>query len=221
MGRFDVVKVKNSSSENIKNDIPENLPSKFSFTSIVSKRMSGKTNIICWLIQNHLYNKYDEILILSPTCKVDPTWNSISRFKNVYFLDDVSPDDLAMIFEIQKQRSKNDKTLLLVLDDSGNESKFIPVLEKLACTGRHWKMSVIVTVQQFKLLSSVIRNNTKNWLIGKMNKKEQDKVFEELSALIDESTLRDQYLNITSKPFAFLNINENRPSKLLSRNFDP
>ena len=221
MGRFDVVKVKNSSSENIKNDIPENLPSKFSFTSIVSKRMSGKTNIICWLIQNHLYNKYDEILILSPTCKVDPTWQSISRFKNVYFLDDVSPDDLAMIFQIQRERSRDDKTLLLVLDDYGNESKFIPVLEKLACTGRHWKMSVIVTVQQFKLLSSVIRNNTKNWLIGKMNKKEQDKVFEELSALIDESTLRDQYLNITSKPFAFLNINENRPNRLLSRNFDP
>ena len=221
MGKYDVVKVKTSSSVSSKNDIPENLPTKFSFTAIVSKRMSGKTNLLCWLIHNHLQNKYDEVLVLSPTCQVDETWTSISNLKNVYLLDDVSPDDLAMIFEIQRQRSKKGKTLLLVLDDYGNESKFIPILEKLACTGRHWKMSVMVTVQQFKLLSSVIRNNTKNWLLGKMNKKEVEKCVEELSALVDEDELRDTYYSITSEPYSFVHLNENRPHKLLSRNFDP
>ena len=103
MGKYDVVKVKTSSGVSSKNDIPENLPPKFSFAVIVAKRTSGKTNIICWLIQNHLHNKYDEVLVLSPTCQVDATWTSISNLKNVNFLDDVSPDDLDMIFEIQKQ----------------------------------------------------------------------------------------------------------------------
>ena len=113
------------------------------------------------------------------------------------------------------------KNLLLILDDYANSKKFIPTLEKISCIGRHFKCSAIVTTQNYKLLSSIIRNNTKCWLLGKMNRKEVEKVVEELSAMVDEEELRNKYYSITSEPYAFLHLNEYRPHKLLSRNFDP
>ena len=100
--------------------------------TLLGKRKSGKTNLICSMILEGGYSKaFDNICIISPTVILDRTYTSLQSIKGarqakIFCTDQVTNETLQAILEKRKQLYLTDpehSATLVILDDSGNSLK--------------------------------------------------------------------------------------------------
>lgn len=202
-------------------DIPEDIPQRYHCTSLIGVRMSGKTCLLRHLVENYYAKAYkkDLIMVLSPTVEIDANWKSLKQYKNICFFDICTAEILLAIMQIQKERAKEGKSLLLIVDDFGSDRKLMKGIDKIASIGRHYRLQFFATFQYYRNSTSVFRNNTDQMMIWRISEKELKKIAEDLPFLEEEDFLA-MAKYATKEQYKFLYVNVKRsPERYCSKGF--
>jgi hypothetical protein len=194
---------------------------------ICAASFSGKSILIQNLILDVYRGCFSRIYIFSPTVHLDTVWRPVKDYitkdlrpkddENMYF-DDYDPEDLEKIIERQKKvtqylKDKNEKKLLsilIVLDDLSENKEFLRgnrVLQALYTKGRHLSISTVISVQNYKSVSPMIRKNLTFLIVFKLrNQSDLDAILEEFSNVADKKQLQKIYELATEEKYSFLYI---------------
>jgi hypothetical protein len=182
---------------------------------------SGKSNLIMNMIYNdNMYHKaFDQVIFISPTIHQDLTLEKMREDDEIIKLDD--PEDLddilKKIVDSQQEEENENDHLLLVIDDCLGYIKSGSYLNFLCTRYRHYRLSLIITSQDFRSIPNKIRQNATGYIIWKTNnQKELDKIIQEFGGMFKDFLL--YYNEATDKPYNFLFMNLRNLS--LYHNFD-
>lgn len=217
MVNIEAVQVKDPNGK-LKDNSPEWAPRKYHTLSIIGSRTKGKTNLMVWmLLTGGLAKCYEQVVILSPSITFDKTWRALDKYENISTSSDCTGEILEAILTLQKQRwsqrKKSDKRppdTLLVIDDFGPVARtgdVKKVLEKLYATARHFGLSLWFSVQAAMMLSPVMRLNSTNVILFRLNLKEYRKLSEEWRCHLSEQDFISRCLDATREKYHFLYIN--------------
>lgn len=208
--------------------IPEPLPQPGRISWILcARRRSGKSTLIANLI--HVYSKVmQEILILSPTAFIDPTWKSVSKLKNVTFSDKIDNDILENILSIQKEKFlENPKdSVLLIIDDAGNAFRGKTLraqLNILFSTGRHYGLNLIASVQNLQMLESTQIANASQWTLWDMEQRSLKKICKDLASSHKNEKELEEYIKENTREkysFVYVNFDAKEDRDVYHKNFE-
>ncbi|KAJ3028975.1 hypothetical protein HDV00_009896 [Rhizophlyctis rosea] len=187
----------------------------FAFT-LLGKRKSGKTNLICSMIIQGGYSKaFDNIIIVSPTVFLDRTCTSLISLKGareaeIFCTDQVNNDTLAAILKKQKRlfltESEHSATLL-ILDDSGNflkakeARKYVDIYYS---TARQYNCSILCSVQSVTMLTSLQLSNTQYWCVWSLDGRATKKIANELAFHLTPKQFDQALKEATKDKYSFL-----------------
>lgn len=156
-----------------------------SFIVISSKRASGKSvlvkNLLKYLIDN---NEFNFISLFT-----DTYFNNDYEFidKELVFTSDQLDDKIRKILKIQESNIKRNKIIhgLIILDDVKVYKKSNMLID-LACKARHYKLTVISSVQFPKqLITTSIRSNIDYLFWSDLNEQGLRAIYESISISIN------------------------------------
>lgn len=182
---------------------------------------SGKSNLVMNILYNtNLYHKiFDQVIFISPTIHQDLTLEKMTEDEEIIKLD--NPEDLDDILKNivasqEEPENKNDH-LLIIIDDCLGYIKSGSYLNFLCTRYRHFRLSLIITSQDFRSIPNKIRQNASAYIIWRTNnKKELNKILEEFGGVFED--FEKHYKEATDKPYNFLFMNLRNLS--LYHNFD-
>jgi len=171
---------------------------------------SGKTNLLVNLLYNDNFysDTFNEVMYLSPTIENDETGVAVMKDdKIIKITENLNNIDMILeaIVEMQKAQEEDEKEhTLIILDDclglikNSGHSYFATLCSKY----RHWRLSIIVTTQNFRAIPVTARYNATCYIIFKTNnRKELEKMEEELDGNIPFLEL---YAEATEERYNFL-----------------
>ncbi len=193
--------------------IPDNLPTPPLCLTICAKRLSGRTALVCGLLDDIYCKVFDHVVILSDTAAYDSSIQTLAkktRHKNISIMDDVSNETIAAIIKTQKESFDSGKkeNLLLFIDDSGdaaNSASLNKELSKLYSKGRHSGCSLIVAIQAISgQLTRKMKTNTTEWMIFKQSADDMKMISKVLaSAFLSEKETFNYLMDVTEERFSF------------------
>ena len=196
----------------------EKLPAPPFMMGVVAPRKSGKTYTVVDLLKDK--DKYcgyfDFIFIWSKSYDADSKWKNLNLPKYCVFREwDAAHAE--RIFDTARECTRRYKRadcpkVLFIWDDMASDGVMKPhtqgLLEKIATTGRHFNVSAIFITQAYMRLSHTVRTNLTNLLVFRIrNAQEFAKISEENREALSKDEFFDIYNDVTSRPFAFLHIN--------------
>ena len=128
--------------------------------AIIGRRGSGKTVYTLNLLENEFYNKFDYIVIISPTAKYDKAFKDREFIKYCTVIDP-GDKDLDTILKILKDKYKNVGDTLFILDDLAFDKSIKskkPALEELAFISRHIGISIWIISQKYNSINKSFRD---------------------------------------------------------------
>lgn len=220
MSKFQVEPIKVKKKDIKRYDsVPLPLPKPPVCMTILARRRSGKSTVICNLIMQAYAKAFSEILILSETIATDKTYEclNVAKYDNVLFHDikkhPIDNELLAMIWQKQEQRVAQDpkNDLLVVFDDLGNKMKSKEMrawMNRYAQLCRHPKISFINSVQSILNCTSEQISNTTTWIIFQLDQRALSRVSETLAtAEMDRKDLERYIRRNTQRKHSFVLIN--------------
>ena len=117
---------------------------------------------------------------------------------------------------IKKYGKKIADNILLVFDDCISVKKFFTseVILKMLLNSRHYKVSIIITSQAYKLLPKSLRLNMSLLvLFYTANKKELEQIYDENSSSLGFKQFERIYNDICEKDYGFLVVNYQQKAK--------
>ena len=206
---------------------PYPLPPHAFLWGIVAPPRSGKSNMLMSLIgASHMYgrNYFDEIYVFSPSQDFDDTTRHVlPKLENVIQISDPHQIENADIFveQIMNQQAKEEpeerSKVLCIFDDMAGTLEKNKQLQKLATKYRHYGISIICSVQQYKSLPVMIRNCMTCFTHFHIpNEKEYIKMNEELHDRFPNGAELGRYATQKRYNFLFMNIEK----ATLHHNFD-
>lgn len=162
-----------------------------------------------------LLNKRGKSKILDETFDDNANFNYDTKIPAENFIEEVAPQMLKDIIAEQKRvitkyGKKNADDILLVYDDCISAKKFwgSDSVLKMLLNSRHYKISVIITTQAYKLLPKSLRLNMSFVvLFYTANAKELQSIYEENSSSIGWKKFEKIFNETTEKPYNSLVIN--------------
>jgi hypothetical protein len=216
---------------------PEPLPGACFLWGVTSPPRSGKSNMLMSIIgASHMYGRdyFDEIYMFSPSQKFDNTTRHVlPKLENVIQID--NPDTLenadVLVKAIMKQQSEGDieerPKILLIFDDMAGTLEKNKALQKLCTKYRHYGISIIVSVQQYKSIPVMIRNSMTCFTHFHIpNEKEYVKMNEEIHDRFPNGSELARMATQKRYNFCFINIEKaqmwhNFETKLYDKDEDP
>lgn len=188
---------------------------KTSFNVIIGRSGSGKTSLLLSMLTNKKPNifrkQYENIyVVMPPQSRASLKNNIFDKYilqKNLY--DDLTLEAMMNIFVRIEENSNEDEKTLLILDDVASSLKnksIFPILQKLIYAYRHYKTTIILLIQTFRVLPASLRKNITNMIIFKPSKAEWEVINEEMME-IDKKKSRIIYKTVFSKPHEWILIN--------------
>ena len=196
-------------------------------TTMVAPTGSGKTNVICNILDNFLKDYYDEIYLfcLSPCDMLKPFID-----KDKVYMDD-DPTHLERILAeqdktIAEKGYDRAKHVLIILDDIVQSNTFLKhqILNKVAYSGTWSKISCIITTQNYNHIPRRLRLNIHSILLfhGITDSEIQRFCEEHASAYMSKKDFVGMVKYALSNQYDFLFYNRTNPNKreAYRRNFE-
>lgn len=191
---------------------------------MAAPRFSGKTNLLIKsLVEDEIYcKKFDEIFIWSKSYHNDDKWRAIrlpDGYEEDHVFEQFDEGRVSEIFEELKEKSKHEtRHVLMIFDDMMGEKIMQPnkmqTLDRVASTGRHFDISVVVIFQKFKKFSPTVRDNATNVIIFEQkNATALEQIADEYKGSLSFPHFMKIYDVATSEPFNFLHINLQEPDR--------
>lgn len=159
---------------------------------LLAPTASGKSTQILNYIKSPFFYKdvFDQVYYISPTIKFDSTLKAIYDDDEIIKIEDDHDMEnldtiLEDIIESQKENDKNDemKHILIVIDDAIQYLKKSKVLNYLFTKNRHWKISIILSVQSWRAIPPKARANVTGVVTSHLyNLKEYQALYEEIGS---------------------------------------
>lgn len=178
---------------------------------IVAATFSGKTNMYVQIINDH-YSKIfkSNIILIAPTYKDDETLQKLKVKDHKVFEE----YDDTIIDQVMEEQEKNIElygrnrtpNILMIFDDiidqipTQRQSSFT----KLFTKGRHYKINVIVSSQDYHIIPKIIRNNVSHLTVFSINAQDVDKLIKELPFKAGPKKLSGIYEKATSGRYDFM-----------------
>lgn len=168
---------------------------------------SGKSVLLQNLIYNDNFYKniFDNVVYISPTIYNDATLCHMVEDDNIIKIED--PSQLEDIIDkvIESQKENPEEHTLLILDDCLGFIKRHSRITTLCTRYRHFRISIIITSQDFKSIPNIIRANASGYILFKtLNSKEYEKIESEFNSI---PHFNDLYKYATEAQYNFLFIN--------------
>ena len=186
-----------------------------SFIVIASKRNSGKTvlnkNLIKYLFDNF---DYDWAVLFSDTAGFNGDYDNIFE-KHFIFKSEQLDNKVEKILKMQEKSIKSKKLIhgLIVLDDVKIYKKS-KILIDLACKSRHFKITVICSVQYPKeLITSSIRSNIDYLFWSDLNQQALIAVYQSIHVSMNFKEF-EKYVDHNNTNYQFLFYNSKQPDKV-------
>lgn len=184
-------------------------------TTLIAPRKSGKSALVCGLIEDVYAKVFHRVIIMSDTVLYDKSIKELSaktKHTNIYFTDEVNNVAIKEILEDQKKRAEEGETLLLYIDDAGDSAQGKELnkeLSKLYTKGRHWSCSTIVCIQSVSgQLTRKMKNNTTEFIIFKNNSEDMEALAKLLtSAYKSKKEVLDYLTECTKEAYSFCYVN--------------
>tara|TARA_R100000353_G_scaffold175978_1_gene148103 strand:+ start:7893 stop:8642 length:750 start_codon:yes stop_codon:yes gene_type:complete len=140
---------------------------------LVSSVKSGKTNLLTNLLLNNNFYKeaFDDVYVFSTTLHQDQTGRRIKEAFPATSYDSFDENRLQKILDYQDSFESADRpAIAIILDDLPNTLRPKSLFFTLASQYRHHGIGLLLySVQSFKMVSPVVRNNATNLLLGTLN----------------------------------------------------
>ena len=179
---------------------------------ICAKRNSGKSELTGYII-NKFKDDFDKIYVVCPTEPVNHFYEKSGIVDKKCIFDKLHDDWVEQLIKkmskINDNKPKDDRTkILLILDDlvCDYNTHDSDTLNKLFVRGRHINISVIVISQYINLISPVIRNNSDWLIVGQMNSKSINIIYDEFINILTRKEFEQFYIN-SIEDYNFLIIN--------------
>ena len=179
---------------------------------ICAKRNSGKSELTGYII-NKFKDDFDKIYVVCPTEPVNHFYEKSDIVDKKCIFDKLHDDWVEQLIKkmskINDNKPKDDRTnILLILDDlvCDYNTHNSDTLNKLFVRGRHINISVIVISQYINLISPVIRNNSDWLIVGQMNSKSINIIYDEFINILTRKEFEQFYIN-SIEDYNFLIIN--------------
>jgi len=186
-----------------------------SFIVIASKRNSGKTvlnkNLIKYLFDSF---EYQFAVLFSDTAGFNGDYDNIFE-KHFIFKSDQLDSKVEKILKLQEKSIKSKKLIhgLIVLDDVKIYKKS-KILIDLATKARHYKLTVICSVQYPKeLISSSIRSNIDYLFWSDLNEQALMAVYQSIHVPMNFKKF-ETYVNEYNTNYQFIFYNSKEPDKV-------
>jgi hypothetical protein len=215
---------------------------------VVGSSGSGKGILMQSLILDVFEGVFERVFLFSKTAKSDHTWEPVLRYirktlkvpeEEECFFEDFDPAVINGIIEQQKriidyEKAHNFKKLhqicIIVDDFAGDEGvmrgKRGEALKNLYLMGRHYGINLIVSVQKWRLASTVMRTQaTSVFYFKARSMADLEGFLEENSALVPggKKTLMEIYRAATAdSPHSFLTVDllTKDPNKIFMKRFE-
>lgn len=201
-----VKKLKMDEDNNVKKKIHDHLLKPPFLLILCAPVRSGKSNMIMNLIYNDRFYKgiFDHIVYISPTVDNDKTLSFLREDDDIVKISQNLEDGKAIIDALIKLQTDDDnkESMLVVFDDMLGNLK-AKDFGNFCSRYRHYRISMIITTQNFRSLPPTCRNNATGYVIFKTNNgKEYSKIHEELSGSFKR--FDSLYNQATKKKYNFL-----------------
>ena len=194
---------------------------------------------------------FERVYIFSPTALTDTVWEPVLKFcrnELKHPEDEAGPlfdtwreDVLQKIVDDQKKLIDYEKNhpkefhgklhqILIVIDDWASDESVMrgkkgQILKELYLRGRHYGINLIVSVQKWKLASTVMRTQaTSVFYFRAGSLTDLDDFLENFSALVPggKEALMQIYRAATAEPYSFLTVDllQQDPNKIFMKRFD-
>ena len=174
--------------------------------NLVAGVKSGKSVFIVNMIYNKNFylDHFETIYWISPSVMNDATTWSVREDEDVVIITDLENIDQILLSIVEDQAAEDEpEDVLIILDDALGYLNQGGGLDKLAAKFRHYRISLFVTIQNFRKIPITARYNATHWSIWHLNSNN------ELSKLEDEMDsnfpdFRKYYEEATRKKYAFM-----------------
>lgn len=222
---IDIRPMGTGSASDEKFDVDDIFPQTAFLIILSGERGSGKTVLIQALVRMYVPSM-QYVFIFSPTQDLTDDYDFIKENKffgkeqqvqTVFKFNDINTfaGTIQSIIEKQKVLLRSYEradcpNILLVLDDVLEQpNKLIDrrsgIIEKLAYSGRHYKVSCILATQLFRAVSNGIRSNASLFIIySATNLQELAKVMEEFVLKSERKQVTEVIARIFDEPYVFI-----------------
>ena len=235
------IKCKEFTSKQSKYDVVGKLPLR---DIILGPSGAGKGILISNMILDIYKDCFDRIYLFSPSIDVDKTWKPVQEYiekslkvhpdKEKIYFDHYDAEALENIISTQHKIAEHMKQqnytkiyqILIVIDhfaDDPTFSRHSKLLHALFTRGRHSMISTIVSTQQYRAISNIIRVNATNLYIFRLrNAGDLEAWIDEVSAITDKKTLLELYHLATAEPYSlfFIKLNAKKVSDMFYMRYD-
>ena len=144
-----------------------------SLTIIAGMSDSGKTNLIKHFIRQH-HHRFNRVICMCPTLDLQESYDFLEPS---YLIREPTEDHISALLE--EQRQYPGLQTCLILDDCIGSLKFkSQIFDKVASTGRHFRLTTFIVIQDLKKLTPTIRDNAKVMFITKLKQHSLECCFE-------------------------------------------
>lgn len=151
-------------------------------TLILGKVNSGKSNLALNLFLNPNFYKdcWDTIYVFSESLHADQTLKKLVDTYPATCYDHFDENRLQRIFDYQLSQPEDEREAIAIFfDDLPNYLRPKSLFHTCATNYRHKFASLFYSVQSFKMIPPVVRNNATNVFMGVLNQSQVDQVTEE------------------------------------------
>ena len=214
---------------------------------VVGSSGSGKGILMQQLVLDVFEGVFERIYLFSKTAKSDHTWEPVLKYirntlkvpeEEEVFFEEFDPNVIRGIIDQQKriieyEKAHNFKKLhqiCIIVDDwAGDESvmrgKKGEALKNLYLMGRHYGINLIVSVQKWRLASTVMRTQATSVIYFRARSNvDLDSFIEENSALVPggKKQLLEIYHAAVKDPYSFLVVDllTKDPNKVFMKRFE-
>lgn len=211
--------------------------------NITGKSMlAGKTNLLInWLGRPYdhtdesgmeFYRKHfkpENIHIISPSIHSDKKWHAAIDALEIppeNLFDSYAEGSLrGLVDKLKAEHLVEPKHTLIVLDDcsfgGSLKEKLNGVLSELACNGRHYLISYIVTAQKHSDIPTTLREQATYMLVGRCSNKQAELIADDVVGIPKKAFLK-MLDDTTQEPHHFLVIcGEPYKPQFMTHEFDP
>ena len=184
MSQLKILPVKHLQEPKRKRKIHKVLPQPPFLCCLAAGVASGKSTFIVNCLYRFYPKYFGSIWWISPSVENDKTTWMLREDETIMLVSEGLEDIDQILLGIQEKQKEDDENdemddVLIILDDCLGYLRN-KAIEKLCAKFRHYKISMFIAVQNFRMLPVTCRYNAQYWCIWHLNSKK------ELAKIVDE-----------------------------------
>ena len=162
--------------------------------AVIGKPGSGKTTLAFGFLQTIFKKRFNHILLVMPTnSRSSIKKNPLADLPEEQMWDELNTESIDEIIEFLEESTKKKNRTLVIMDDIASQLKGSMYLQKklkhLSFNRRHYKCSLLFTVQSYLTIPRDIRKTLSHIIAFQPSKTEAEALFNELFSMKKKDTM--------------------------------